>query len=73
MCFSSHTTVPTPAPRRSANADAGCSRYPSTVEVEHGAMVGGSQTSVSGSSANRLITSSAAAAFSAATVVRPYP
>ena len=28
MCFSSHTTRPTPAPRRSANAVAGCSRYP---------------------------------------------
>jgi hypothetical protein len=35
--------------------------------------VGGSHTRVSGSSANRLITSSAAAAFSAAITVRPYP
>ena len=36
-------------------------------------MVGGSHSSDAGSTANRPITSSAAAAFSAGTVTRPYP
>ncbi len=71
MCFSSHTTSRTPSARNAANASAGCSSTPSRDDVATGAIVGGRYTSQRGSSANRLSTSSAAAAFSSRTVTRP--
>ncbi len=71
MCFSSHTTRSTPSSAYWANASAGCSRYPSTREVGVGAIVGGRYGISRGSTAKRLITSRAAAAFSSRTATRP--
>jgi hypothetical protein len=72
MCFSSQITRATPSARYAANASAGCSSRSGRAEVATGAIVGGRYSSRAGSIANRLITSSAPAAWSSRTVIRPW-
>jgi hypothetical protein len=62
MCFSSHSTDATPSERYASKACSGCSSRSPRCEVETGLIVGGRYDSQRGSIANRLITSSAAAA-----------
>ena len=70
MCFSSHTTSLTPISRYASNACSGCSSWKPEPDVVTGPIVGGRYSSQRGSMANRLITSSAAAAFSSRTDTR---
>ncbi len=71
MCFSSHRTWATPSDRNPANARTECSSTSGSGEVAVGA-IGGGYGSQRGSTANRPITSGAAAACSALTVTRPW-
>ena len=68
MCFSSQITVGTPSARNPANASSGCSSTSGRFDVAVGDIAGGRWISQRGSMANRLMTSSAAAAFSSRTV-----
>ena len=70
MCFSSQTTASTPSARKASKACSGCSSRSGRVDVATGLIVGGRYSSHRGSVANRLITSSAAAAFSSRTPIR---